>query len=213
MADRSRLRPGKPHVRGGEQKRARIAAEAARIMSDEGVRDFHLAKRKAAARLSISQLRDLPTNKEVENALADRLQLFHGQSLSLNARRLRKIAKEAMSFLASFNPRLVGPVLSGKVTPTSEVELHVSADSVEEVALFLREHAIPFELSERRVKFGGERYKNIATYSFVADGVTVELCVFDPRSARETPLSPIDGLPIRRGNIRELEILLSEAGC
>lgn len=213
MADRTRLRLGKPHVRSGEQKRARIAAEAARIMSDEGVRDFHLAKRKAAARLNVSQLRDLPANKEIENALAERLQLFYGRSLSLNARRLRETAIEAMSFLESFNPRLVGSVLSGNVTPTSEIELHISADSVEEVALFLRERAIPFKLSERRVRFGGERYKNIATLSFVADGVTVELCVFDPRSARETPLSPIDGLPIRRGNIRELEILLSGAGC
>ena len=211
MADRSHLRPGKPHVRGGEQKRARIAAEAARIMADEGVRDFHLAKRKAAARLDTSQLRFLPTNKEIESALAERLQLFHSDSVAQNARRLREIAIEAMGFLATFDPRLVGPVLSGNVTSTSAIQLHVSADSAEDVALFLREHAIPFELTERRVKFGGERYKNVPTYSFVADGVTVELGVFDARSVRETPLSPIDGLPIRRGSMKELKVLLREA--
>jgi hypothetical protein len=103
-------------------------------------------------------------------------------------------------------------VLSGNVTSTSAIQLHVSADSAEDVALFLREYSIPFELTERRVKFGGERHKNVPTYSFVADGVTVELGVFDTRSARETPLSPIDGLPIRRGSMKELEVLLREAG-
>jgi predicted nucleotidyltransferase len=130
-----------------------------------------------------------------------------------NARRLREIAVQAMNFLVSFDPRLVGSVLSGNVTPTSEVQLHVSADSPEEIALFLGERAIPFELGERRVRFGGERYKNVAAYTFVADGVTVELSVFDPRTARETPLSPVDGQPIRRGNMRELVRLLNPNTC
>ena len=204
------MRLGKPHVRGGEQKRVRIASEAARIMAEEGVRDFHMAKRKAAARLNIPQQRDLPTNKEIEAALAEHLQLFHGDSVARNARRLREIAVQAMNFLVSFNPRLVGPVLSGNVTPTSEIQLHVSADSPEDIALFLREHAIPFQLSERRLKFGGERYKNIVAYSFVADAVAVALFVFDPRAARETPLSPVDGLPIRRGSMKDLELLLAK---
>jgi hypothetical protein len=168
-----------------------------------------MAKRKAADRLDIPQQGDLPTNREIEAALAIRLELFHGDAVARNARRLRKIAFQAMKFLTSFSPRLVGPVLSGIVTPTSVVQLHISADSPEDVALFLREHAVPFQLSERRLKFGSERYKNVVVYSFVADDVTVELCVFDSRSARATPLSPVDGLPIPRGSLKDLELLLA----
>jgi len=209
VTERRNLGPGKPPARSGEQGRARIATEAARIMAEEGVRDFHMAKRKAADRLNVRQQRDLPTNKEIEAALAERLQLFHGNTVARNARRLREVALQAMNFLASFSPRLVGSVLSGNVTPTSEVQLHVSADSPEDVALFLRERAVPFQLNERRLKFGNERYKNVVVYSFVADDVTVELCVFDPRSARAMPLSPVDGLPIQRGSLKDLELLLA----
>lgn len=180
------------------------------MMAEEGVRDFQMAKRKAIARLNLAEQRDLPTNEEIEAALSSHLRLFHSPQLSENVRRLRKIAAEAMNFLARFDPRLVGAVLAGTVTPTSEIQLHVSADTPEQVGLFLREHNIPFHLGERRVKFGGERYLNVSTYEFVADGTNVELSVFDPRLARETPLSPVDGRPMRRGSLKELQTMLAE---
>lgn len=199
---------GKPAARSGEQKRARIAAEAARIMAEEGVRDFQMAKRKAIARLNLAEQRDLPTNEEVQAALSDHLRLFHSPQLAQNVERLRKIAVEAMNFLAPFEPRLVGPVLAGTVTTTSAIQLHLSADTPEQVGLFLHEHNIPYRLGERRVRFGGDRYINVSAYEFTADGAAVELCVFDPRSAREAPLSPVDGRPSRRAGIKEVEALL-----
>lgn len=209
MAPRDKPRDGKPPVRGGEQKRLRVAAEAARIMAEEGVRDFQLAKRKAAARLRVPTDRDLPTNEEVDDALTARLRLFHGTQLEQNSRRLRQIAAEAMNFFAAFEPRLVGQVLAGNVTPTSQIQLHVSADAPEQIGLVLQEHRIPFRLTERRVRFGGERYKNVSAYEFTADGALIELYVFDPQAARETPLSPVDGRPMRRAGLREIKALLA----
>lgn len=208
MAARRKLRHGKPPAGRGEQKRVRIASEAARIMAEEGVRDYQMAKRKASARLNLAEPRDLPTNEEIEAALSDHLRLFHSSTLAENVRRLRKIAAEAMGFLAPFDPRLVGPVLAGTVTPGSEIQLHISADTPEQVTLFLQEHNIPFELGERRVRFGGERYLAVSTLDFVAGGVTIELSVFNPRAARETPLSPVDGRPMRRGSLKDVEALL-----
>jgi hypothetical protein len=177
-------------------------------MAEEGVRDFQIAKRKAAARLNLAQVKNLPGNDEVQAALSEHLQLFHQADLTRNARRLREIAAEAMRFLAAFEPRLVGQVLSGTVTRTSEIQLHLSADSPEQVGLFLQEHHIPFRLGERRVRFGGDLYKNVSAYHFTADEVPVELCVFDSRAARQAPLSPVDGKPMQRANLREIEELL-----
>lgn len=209
MAGQKRRSPGKPHVRNGEQKRVRIAIEAARIMAEEGVQDFQMAKRKALGRLNITERHNLPTNEEIDNALSERLQLFHGSSLTRNIRHLRQIAFEAMNFLAPFEPRLVGPVLTGKVTETSEIQLHLSADTPEQVEHFLRDRQIPFQPRERRVRFGGNRLLSVPTFRFTADDVVIELCVFDPVLARETPLSPVDGLPMRRGNLRELKNLVA----
>lgn len=181
-------------------------------MAEEGVRDFQAAKRKAANRLNLSETRFLPTNEEVQAALAQHLQLFHGAALARDVRRLRVLAVEAMRFLADFDPRLVGPVLSGTVTPESEIQLHICADAPEQVSVFLQEQRIPFRLTERRLRFGGDRYETVSTYRFTADAVAVELYVFDPRRARETPLSPIDGRPMRRAGVKELEALLRGNG-
>ena len=49
--------------------RASIAAAAARIMAEEGVDSFALAKRKAARRLGASEREALPANEEIEGEL------------------------------------------------------------------------------------------------------------------------------------------------
>jgi hypothetical protein len=211
MAPRTNSRHGKSGARAEEQMRLRIATEAARIMAEEGVADFQMAKRKAAARLNLSEVKNLPGNDEVQAALSEHLQLFHQTELARDTRRRRQVALDAMRFLAAFEPRLVGAVLSGTVTPTSEIQLHVSADAPEQIGLFLQERHIPFRFGERRLRFGGERYKNVSVYHFTADGIVIELCVFDPRAARETPLSPVDGRPMRRANLKEVEELLKQS--
>ena len=180
-------------------------------MAEEGVRDFQAAKRKAAARLALGDTRDLPSNEEVAQALQQHLQLFHSGSLAHDVRRLRRLALEAMQFLADFDPRLVGPVLSGTVAPESEIQLHVRADTPEEVDAFLRERGIPFRMTERRLRFGGDRQQMIPSYRFTADGVNVELYVFRPQDARELPLSPVDGRPMQRASARDVEALLQDS--
>ena len=200
------------HQGGGpDLDRRHICAEAARIMAEEGVGDFHAAKRKAAERLNLPAGKNLPANHEVESALQQYLRLFHAGRLARHGRHLREIAVKAMRFLERFDPRLVGVVLSGIITEASEVQLHVTADALEEVHFFLQEHHIPFDQTERRLRFGGERLEALPAYRFVADGAVVEICVFSRRGARETPLSPVDGRPMRRAGIKEVEGLLVRA--
>ncbi|MCR4346263.1 MAG: hypothetical protein NUV55_03510 [Sulfuricaulis sp.] len=200
----------KPNSLGEDQLRTHIATDAARIMAEEGVRDFHTAKRKAAARLGLPETKNLPGNDEVDAALQEYLRLFHGGHLNQSVRRLRELAAEAMRFLSKFDPRLVGPVLSGTVTSATEIEIHLTADTPEEIGFWLQEHSIPYEQADRRLRFGGDRQETFPAYRFTADNVPIELCIFDRREARESPLSPVDGKPMKRANLREVENLMTE---
>jgi hypothetical protein len=196
-----------------DEQRQRICQEAARIMAEEGVRDYHAAKRRAAGRLNWPQDKHLPSNQEIERALTDYLRLFQGRHLDERTRQLRRHALEAMRFLARFEPRLVGALLSGTVTTGSAVELHLTADTPEEVGFFLADHHIPHEQFSHRLRFGGDRVENTPAFRFAADGVAIELTVLTSTTVREAPLSPVDGRPMRRANTREVELLVQQSSA
>ena len=71
-----------PRQRNNETERARqvLAQEAARIIVDHGIRDYRVAKQKAAERLGVGGRGSLPGNAEIEAAVANHLQLFGGEA-------------------------------------------------------------------------------------------------------------------------------------
>ncbi|HET9122361.1 MAG TPA: hypothetical protein VFN52_02535 [Acidiferrobacteraceae bacterium] len=190
-----------------DHDRQLLTDTAARIMAEEGVRDFQFAKRKAAARLNLPEGRNWPGNVEVERALEMHLELFHPELQQLR-QQLRENALGAMRFLEPFEPRLVGPVLSGWVTRWSVVQLHAIASTPEDLDLFLAERHIPFTQAGHRYRFGGDRFLEVPVFQFVADETPIEVSLFDPRTAREAPLSPVDGRPMARAGWREVAALL-----
>ena len=188
--------------------RQHLVTEAARIMAEDGVRDYQTAKRKAAHRLNLPEDKNWPTNAEIETALKDHLQLFHQQH-SQELRALRQTAVWAMELLAPFAPRLVGEVLSGALPRFPEVQLHLTADSLEDVDLFLSSHDIPHELEERRLRYGRERHDAVPVLRFVAGDTPLALYVFSQRAIREAPLSPVDGQPMPRATRKEVAALIA----
>lgn len=189
--------------------RTLLAQECARLMAEEGIKDFLTAKRKAAAHLGVSKRALLPGNVEVEQALVEYQRLFKANEQPLQLKRLRQAAVEAMRFLARFRPRLVGAVLNGTAGPHADVNLHLFADTPEEVALFLLEHAIPFETLERRLRLGNGEYAHFPVFGFGAGGVNIDLTVFKVDAEREAPRSPVDGRPMRRASLAEVQALLA----
>ena len=75
-----------------QRMRQRLALEAARIMAEEGVNDYHLAKRKAAVRLGVAgsrnSPRNLPRNDEIQQALEEYLRLFKANSQPATLKKL-----------------------------------------------------------------------------------------------------------------------------
>ena len=193
-----------PRNPGRRQLREQIVRECARIMVEGGIRDYQLAKRKAVARLGARPFGQLPGNAEIEAAIEEHQRLFcEDQPGSLLA--LRGVAVKVMRLLENFEPCLVGPVLSGSADEHSEVALHVFSEPAEYVGNFLRDRQIPFRHAERRLRT--DEYRGFPSYRFVTDDFSVELVVFDLRGVRQSPLSPVDGKPMTRARLGQVEAL------
>lgn len=199
--------PRRTANRAGEL-RTRVAEEAARIMREQGVRDFLLAKRKAADRLGIVDRNALPANQEISAALAAQQRLFGGTAHQDNLRTMREVALRAMGLLERFNPRLVGPVLAGTATPHSDISLHVFAATPEEVAFMLIERGVRYRTGDRRVRLANGEYASYPSFEFESGEVAVEATVFPERGLREAPVCPVNGGPMRRARRDEIESLL-----
>ena len=74
------------------RNRQRVAQEAARLMSEHGIRDYHQAKLKAAERMGVDDEQALPRNREIEQALRERQRIFHGHEQPQALRRRREAA-------------------------------------------------------------------------------------------------------------------------
>jgi len=194
-----------------QQMRTRIAQEAARLMSEEGIQDFYAAKRKAAQHLGAPDTRNMPRNQEVEAALQEYQRLFRGEQQTGHLRILREAAVQAMRFLAGFRPRLVGSVLSGTAGRHADINLHLFADTPEEVSLFLMDNSIPFHPAQKRLRISREAWQEFPAYEFMAGEQAVELVVFPSEGRREAPRSPVDGRPMRRARVEEVEALLADS--
>jgi hypothetical protein len=197
------------HKNNTERHRLHLIQAAARIMAEEGVADFLLAKQKAAQRLGWNKLRALPSNREVEQALRDYQQLFQATIQRSQLRALRTTALEAMQFLAPFTPRLVGSVLSGSACAHDPIDLHIFAPSSEAVLLFLQEYRIPFSQTERSVRFGREPAERFPLLRFVAGETYIEMTIFPSNGLRRTPLSTVDARPMQRADTQAVLRLLA----
>ena len=188
--------------------RQAVADEAARIMNEQGVDDFLLAKRKAAERLGVTDASILPRNTEIEAAMMAHHRLFAHDRHAADLTVLRRAALAAMRLMADFQPRLVGPVLNGSASAHSEINLHLFSETPEAVSLRLDERGVPHEVLERRVRFERDRAVSYPALRFVAGRQTVDAVVFPLDGIRQSPCSPVDGKPMRRASTTEVEDLL-----
>lgn len=192
--------------------RLRICEEAARIMAEQGVRDFQLAKEKAALRLGLPRRKAaLPTNLEVEGALSRRLRLFSANSLAARQKNLLAAAETAMDWLSEFQPRLAGALLRGSVTERTPVEVHVFADTSEEVLMQLLQMGARVTTLEKRVRYSARRYQKVPVFGFDLDEAPIEVMCFRTKEVREAPLCPVEGRPMTRVSLVRVREILSRA--
>src|SRR5688572_1682937 len=188
--------------------RARIAAAAARIMAEDGIDDFALAKRKAARQLGATHTQALPGNDEIEAELEAYRELYQADEHPLRIAELRKVALDAMRALERFTPYLTGAVLKGSAGPYAEIELQLFPESAKELEIFLLERNIAFTTREGR-RYSGDRARAVSVFSLTWQGTPVKLSVFDPRDERLALKTSVAGKVTERAGIAEVGALLA----
>jgi hypothetical protein len=84
----------------------------------------------------------------------------------------------------------------------------VFADHAELVAEKLAQERVRFRPYERRLKSRRNRAETFAGYRFVHEDADIEATVFPIDGVRQAPISPVDGRPMKRADLRTVEDLL-----
>jgi hypothetical protein len=189
--------------------RASIAAAAARLMAEDGIDDFALAKRKAAKQLGALDSQALPGNDEIEAELRAYLALYQADEHPQRVTELREIALDAMRTLEHFSPYLTGPVLKGIAGPYAEIELQLFPDSVKEVEIFLLDRNLHYTTHEAR-RYAGDRAHAVSVLTLTWRGVPLRLSILDPRDERMALKTSQAGKVMDRAGIAEVGALLRD---
>ena len=131
---------------------------------------------------------------------------------SARCTRSARAALRAMRYLREFDPRLVGPVLTGTATEHSDVQLHLFADRPEAVTLKLLDRGVPHEVTERRVKLERRARPRISRRcDSSSTSSTIEATVFPDGRHPPGAGQPGRRRPMRRAECAEVEALLAAA--
>jgi hypothetical protein len=199
-----------------QQLRQLIAQSAARMMAEDGISDYAYAKKKAGRQIGAFDGDVLPSNAEIEEELKLYHSLFLSDEQPENLRDLRRNALFTMQLLKKFNPHLTGSVLDGSAGLGSETHIHLFADSLKDVEMFLLNQDIPFETNERsyRVMNDGKRdkkgdsRKKVPIFSLeMATGI-IKISVFEVDEIRVATKRSADGSNAERADIQDVMALL-----
>ena len=156
-----RAEGGRDHERSGDARtrrdRERIAQSAAKLIAEHGLTDWALAKRKAARQLLLPESAALPSNDEIEAALAGYHALFAAEEHDASLREQRRTALEWMKRFAAWDPLLVGGVAAGWATTHSDIRLELVADDAKAVEIALASGGVHYAaLPPREADTGAE---------------------------------------------------------
>lgn len=183
--------------------KASIASTAARLMAEDGITDFHLAKRKAARQLGLPENTAYPDNAEVEAQLRTYRHLYQDDEHNERLLALRHSALALLELLADFHPYLTGSVLDGSASEYSHIDILLFADSAKEVEIFLLNRNIDFEHVEPRNE------KAEAVLLMETDTADANLVIL-PQQLERVSMKYRDGRTRERVRADALRALLSE---
>lgn len=204
---------------GGE--RMLVAIEAARVMYEEGVKQYFTAKRIAARRIlgrteaKASRFRPgaLPSNGEIREALLLLAANAEGAHREHRLFVLRLVALRAMRAMEAFAPRLIGSVSTGHVRKGSDVDVQLFTEDFDAAERVARGLDPRVERERVTIRKGGELREYTHLHAQVAprEGAelyAVEFTVYPYEDLRYRPRSSTDGKPIHRMKLTRVAALV-----
>ena len=196
------------HVKGAAHARRAIAAQAARLIAEDGLSDFGAAKRKASRQLGFRESDGLPDNSEVEEALRTYQTLYQNDEQRTRLLDLRQVALEVMREFEAYTPYLTGPVWKGTASRGAGVDINLFTDLEKQVELTLLGRGIAYTTSERQ-HFNRAINRKVPVLSFEAEGAMVNLIVYTKADERGAAKPDAFG-NTDRGNLTAVELIIDE---
>jgi hypothetical protein len=196
-------------AKGAAHARRAIAAQAARLIAEDGLADFGTAKRKASRQLGFRESDGLPDNEEVEEALRTYQKLYQNDEQRARLLDLRQVALDVMREFEAHAPYLTGPVWKGTASRGAGVDINLFTDLEKQVELSLLGKGIEYATSERP-HFNRSLNRKVPVFSFEAEGgVMVNLLIYTRADERGAARADADG-NTDRGNLTAVELLIDE---
>ena len=203
--DRGKTNERAHYARSDE--RSRIAHLPARLMVEDGIEDYAVAKRKAARQAGVPDTRQLPTNDEIDAALRTHQTLYGGAEHIERLGELRRQALEIMRDLERFNPYLTGSVLTGSAGKYADINLQLYTDNGKGVELYLIERKIAYRAGQRRLWCGTEA-RTVPAFTVDDDGVEIDIVVLALDDLRLPVKTSPEGKPLERARPQAVQALL-----
>ena len=198
----------KPAPSASAYLRRSIASAAARLMAEDGISDYGVAKRKAARHMGASEGESLPTNEEVAAELHVYQEIFQEDEQRERLHELRTTALAVMAKLDDFHPCLTGAVLDGTAGRHSSVELELFADSSKDVEIALLSGGISYDIDEMHRR-GPDSPETRLRLDW--EGVPVQLLIYPPQAERDKPRNSHTGRSHLRARAAAVASLLQSA--
>ena len=177
-----------------------IASKAAELISQEGIRDYHFAKKKAAKYLGFSDKEILPSNYEIDKELILFKNLYQKVDRGL-VQNLKKEALKIMILFESYKPFISNQFLEGIITKYPIIEINLFTDDIKEIEYILLNQNIHFEIIDVNIHKKNTS-KTLSIYKIDGYEFPIELKIFD---ANELKIQNKQILKARGLNLKELE--------
>jgi len=177
-----------------------IASKAAELISLEGIRDYHFAKKKAAKYLGFSDKEILPSNYEIDKELILFKNLYQKVDHDL-VQNLKKEALKIMILFEHYKPFISNQFLEGIITKYPIIEINLFTDDIKEIEYILLNQNIHFEIIDVNIHKKNAA-KTLSIYKIDGYEFPIELKIFD---TNELKIQNKQILKARGLSLKELE--------